>query len=438
MSSERVRRRHSLRRTRCLYVFFRGLDFLLRHRLSQRAQAGRQPSGTGDGLLGPLHRVILLQCGQRAGSVRTCRFGHHVEDAELGNVAEVGRARRGPPFAHVQVQRGGECIGALLVALDTRHTGHARGDQQGQQLHHGRLLLLQQPRQHCLGGSWQALDPGLPFAVELLPRWALRHVFGFATQAIVRVGGADVQGVVAAPEAAEAVLDELDRQLRGDRGERHVGPKHEFGLDGRHAMRSEAPHQLLRMHRAGVRRGQRDQGTVGAVVRAALHGLPSRIDDAVAILGPDQTALDFSGAGVAHEHHTSGLGHQLGGPHTQSIFQDGDLRLQGFRLGFELEELLVLAGLVVLLIRQRFHPLVPRGDLRFEFGDGGGFLRFGCAARLAQLAVLREFLEVVPGTHFGPLPTLPPRSAWRSSGVCRWPTAPPAVRRAGRRFRRCR
>ena len=70
-----------------LGFFFRGLGFLLRHRRSQRAQACGQPSGAGDGLLGALHRVILLQCGQRTGSVRTCRFGHHVEDAGLGNVA---------------------------------------------------------------------------------------------------------------------------------------------------------------------------------------------------------------------------------------------------------------------------------------------------------------------------------------------------------------
>ena len=89
------------------------------HHDSLGAQALRQPAGASDGLLGALHRVVLLQRGQRAGGVRTGRLGHHVEDAGLGDVAEVGRAGRGPPLGHVKVQRGGKGIGALLVAFDT-------------------------------------------------------------------------------------------------------------------------------------------------------------------------------------------------------------------------------------------------------------------------------------------------------------------------------
>lgn len=186
------------------------------------------------------------------------------------------------------------------------------------------------------------------------------------------------------------------RQMRGDRRQRHVGAVEQFGLDGGDPVGGEATHQLLGMHRAGLGRRQRHQWFVGAV----FGGLAGGLDHVIAIFGADQAVLHRSGTVVADMDDAAGLRHQVRWPHAEGFVERLALFLQAFGFAFELIEGL----LVAVFVGQPFHLRVQRRDATIQVLQGGCFLGIRLALRLAQFAVLDVLVEGIADSDIDPFP----------------------------------
>mmetsp|Transcript_76664 Transcript_76664/g.212355 ORF Transcript_76664/g.212355 Transcript_76664/m.212355 type:complete len:579 (+) Transcript_76664:1629-3365(+) len=303
-----------------------------------------------------------------------------------------------PPAPHVEPERLGQGVRALAFALGAVHAGDARGDEEGQQFDHGVAFLRQQPGQQRRAVSRQSscpLDAGL---LHQLPGFGLDHVRGLAPQTLVRLARTDDERVVATAVTMEAILEQLRGQMGRERGQGHVGPQQQFGLDGRDAVRGQAAHQLLGMHCASAALGQADER--GARRRFAVRGLPRGLHDRIAIFRPDQPALDLDRSTGTHEHYAAGLRHQIRRIHRQRFVDGVQFGLQPFVVGFQRGVLVLIA----VVVRHGLHARVQRFQLGFELRMACslvGVRRTACATHFAMTHVV---LVDIPSPHIDPFP----------------------------------
>ncbi|KAG1249208.1 hypothetical protein G6F68_013461 [Rhizopus microsporus] len=132
-------------------------------------------------------------------------------------------------------------------------TVERNGGQHGEQVDEVRVGLFQQPGQHCRSVLGNLPCDGFNLRVHRCPGRTVLDVSVRVRQLVMRGPHRDIERIsgAAAPTPVEVAQHLLDEQAKCQ-----VGPHHDFGLQGDHALGLEPVHQRLRMYWSGLDRWQ--------------------------------------------------------------------------------------------------------------------------------------------------------------------------------------